>query len=920
MSALRTLRRRMRRQTSPRQQQTAPAIELLEPRLLLSADLGTLSLAEPLLVDLSPELHDVSLRVAETDGDQTVQVVDGVGVVQAERALEQISEIIVEGTPATDDTLRIDYGTGDISVPVTFNGGEGGLDTLRGPLTDSTWQITGPDSGQVEGIQFNDVENLTGAPDNEDTFVFQDGGSLTGMVEGGEGGFDTLVTQGGANASIVVEYTGPDSGTILLDGNVIAYAGLEPVLIDVAAGADITYNLPSASDNLELRLVSGNSFIVDSLNGTFEDTTFTDPGSSATITINLGDGNDTISLTDLETLDAVLEIYGGTSGTDTGTADKVKATQDANITLADASLTVGSKSMTLGGFELGELTGGDSINTLDASAFTGDVTLRGEGNNDILKGGAGDDTLIGGAGNDKFVFADGWGTDTVDAGAGTDTLDFTGFTGTLTLSGTTFTGDGNQVSQTDPAEMIDVTLSVAEQTAFITDGLNALVDRIVGTETIDALGSYGLLGNLLPLISFITGDSGPNGASLGSILGIGDIFEYLQTHLNGATTTTLSDLVAAFESFTGQSISNNDFDPDTFDMGDITGLGASGIEARYEADPGGAVVIYLAFDLGGSQSTSFDLNLGTEAEALGVVVDTDIDLEISFDFEMELGLEIGSTPEFFVETAELGVDVSAEIPDLDASVSVGFLEAEIVDGSISMAGGLSIALNDPTPGDSRITISDLAESLTPSLVTFTPDVPATPFDASLPLTINAAGLDSGMLGDLAGAAIELSYPTVPEGIFSGEFPVIDQILSTAGVDLLDFSNITPTDIIGMLGQIMSALSGLGESDLLDVSIPFTDITVGKLLDYGTSFKREVLDPLFASGDAFKPDNTGDGIPDFTFGSVQDLALQLASALGITVEAAFDQLDQELTYTFNWSSALSLGGATIATTQEGGGGQ
>ncbi len=919
MSALRTLRRRMRRQTSPRQQQTAPAIELLEPRLLLSADLGTLSLAEPLLVDLSPELHDVSLRVAETDGDQTVQVVDGVGVVQAERALEQISEIIVEGTPATDDTLRIDYGTGDISVPVTFNGGEGGLDTLRGPLADSTWQITGPDSGQVEGIQFNDVENLTGAPDNEDTFVFQDGGSLTGMVEGGEGGFDTLVTQGGANASIVVEYTGPDSGTILLDGNVIAYAGLEPVLIDVAAGADITYNLPSASDNLELRLVSGNSFIVDSLNGTFEDTTFTDPGSSATITINLGDGNDTISLTDLETLDAALEIYGGTSGTDTGTADKVKATQDANITLADASLTVGSKSMTLGGFELGELTGGDSINTLDASAFTGDVTLRGEGNNDILKGGAGDDTLIGGAGNDKFVFADGWGTDTVDAGAGTDTLDFTGFTGTLSLSGTTFTGDGNQVSQTDPAEMIDVTLSVAEQTAFITDGLNALVDRIVGTETIDALGSYGLLGNLLPLISFITGDSGPNGASLGSILGIGDIFEYLQTHLNGATTTTLSDLVAAFESFTGQSISNNDFDPDTFDMGDITGLGASGIEARYEADPGGAVVIYLAFDLGGSQSTSFDLNLGTEAEALGVVVDTDIDLEISFDFEMELGLEIGSTPEFFVETAELGVDVSAEIPDLDASVSVGFLEAEIVDGSISMEGGLSIALNDPTPGDSRITISDLAESLTPSLVTFTPDVPATPFDASLPLTINAAGLDSGMLGDLAGAAIELSYPTVPEGIFSGEFPVIDQILSTAGVDLLDFSNITPTDIIGMLGQIMSALSGLGESDLLDVSIPFTDITVGKLLDYGTSFKREVLDPLFASGDAFKPDNTGDGIPDFTFGSVQDLALQLASALGITVEAAFDQLDQELTYTFNWSSALSLGGATIATTQEGGGG-
>ena len=152
-----------------------------------------------------------------------MQVLDEVGVMQAERALSEISEIVIEGTDA-DDTLTLDFGAGDIDVPILFNAGDG-EDTLRGPLTDSTWNINGPNSGDVEGVEFTDVENLTGAPDNEDTFVFEDGGSLSGSVDGGDGGYDSLDIQFSNIQSLVYEATGPDSGVINADGNIIDFVG-----------------------------------------------------------------------------------------------------------------------------------------------------------------------------------------------------------------------------------------------------------------------------------------------------------------------------------------------------------------------------------------------------------------------------------------------------------------------------------------------------------------------------------------------------------------------------------------------------------------------------------------------------------------------------------------------------------------------
>ncbi|MCU0962996.1 MAG: hypothetical protein MUF48_23120, partial [Pirellulaceae bacterium] len=138
-------------------------------------------------------------------------------------------------TPQT--VVTVDLGAGDDTLVVQFSdfitvhyeGGAGAGDTLAGPGVDSTWDVTGPGTGTVNGtMHFAGVENLTGAADNQDTFVFSAEGTLDGLVDGGAGGFDTLVMQGGAYETVMFTALGPDSGRFALDHTVITYAGLEP--------------------------------------------------------------------------------------------------------------------------------------------------------------------------------------------------------------------------------------------------------------------------------------------------------------------------------------------------------------------------------------------------------------------------------------------------------------------------------------------------------------------------------------------------------------------------------------------------------------------------------------------------------------------------------------------------------------------
>ncbi len=129
-------------------------------------------------------------------------------------------------------------------------------------------------------------------------------------------------------------------------------------------------------------------------------------GSANNDTLNGDEGNDRI------TGGAGVDSISGGTGRDT-----LIETRDANITLSNVSLQIGSEIDPLTGIELAILTGGDSANTIDVSAFSGDLaadvqtTIDGRGGADIITGSAGNDRITGGL-----------GADTIRGGAGRDTL------------------------------------------------------------------------------------------------------------------------------------------------------------------------------------------------------------------------------------------------------------------------------------------------------------------------------------------------------------------------------------------------------------------------------------------------------------------------------------------------------------------
>ena len=116
-----------------------------------------------------------------------------------------------------NDTLQVSTATigGKVvslssAVSIAFSGGDG-LDTLIGGNQANVWNITGLNSGTLNGNAFDGIENLTGGTAT-DAFRFSTGGSLTGKISGGDGA-NTLDYSASASANIVNLQTTAATGT-----------------------------------------------------------------------------------------------------------------------------------------------------------------------------------------------------------------------------------------------------------------------------------------------------------------------------------------------------------------------------------------------------------------------------------------------------------------------------------------------------------------------------------------------------------------------------------------------------------------------------------------------------------------------------------------------------------------------------------
>ena len=249
--------------------------------------------------------------------------------------------------------------------------------------------------------------------------------------------------------SVVYTSTGVDSGTIVIDDGVmvptrtITYAELEPVL-DTVAAVDRTFTINSVANPgdhvIDVANAGGRTIISDNGTSAFESVEFANP--TSTLTLNAGDGNNTI------TVGALDAGFGASFTIDAEDGDDSLTATATNIAL---SIVGGDGADTLLGGTLNDtIDGGTGNDSIDGG--TGNDSLAGGADNDTVKGGSGTDSIDGGAGNDSIEGgADGDtliggteddtilgedGDDSIDGGAGTDSLD--GGAGNDTITG----GDG----------------------------------------------------------------------------------------------------------------------------------------------------------------------------------------------------------------------------------------------------------------------------------------------------------------------------------------------------------------------------------------------------------------------------------------------------------------------------------------------
>ena len=379
------------------------------------------------------------------DGDQ-LRAVDPNDVdVVPSRLASELLNIEVTGQANVADTLVITL-SAIASTEVSFDGGGGtGGDTLAIGLDDSetvanlaiTLSTSNAGTATVDGlaIAFTDVDTIdsTGLS------------ALSQHTVEFPASDDSITVAATSVSDGLFAYSADSLASLTVDGGegndvIDASASTIPVIL---AGGDGNDNLTGGSNDDRINGNAGN----DSINGRGgNDTLFGDEDDDR---LTGGGGSDTISG---GTGDDFLRGQGGaTNSLDGGDGiDEVSESGNVDFDLTDVGLTSSafadssSINAVLSSIELATLRGGSGDNTLDASAFSGQVTLVGLGGNDSLIGGIGHDVLRGNNGNDTLIGND--GDDFIIAGTGNDGI--AGGAGNDNLNGnhgddTVFGGTGN---------------------------------------------------------------------------------------------------------------------------------------------------------------------------------------------------------------------------------------------------------------------------------------------------------------------------------------------------------------------------------------------------------------------------------------------------------------------------------------------
>jgi Ca2+-binding RTX toxin-like protein len=376
----------------------------------------------------------------------------------------------------TGDSFTIlgDFGTLTVSGTVVTGQGTdtlGGIENFNAVASsaavDNSWNASGSTFNRVMLAGGGGNDTLVGSQ-GIDTLAGEDGDdTLTGLgandgLNGG-GGADRLSESGFSNASFAT----PNSMNTSSGTDSVTF--IELVTLAAGGASQVSYNTANFPGNATLVGSAGNDVLtgtasndvlqgnggtdaVDGGGGTGDQLTEFLP--AGTLTLSNGQlggtlGNSALSGVELFSLNPTgpqgtgplsadaqafsgAVTLNGSNGNDTltgGTASDSLNGGDGSDTVAqkaggDQTLTLGllsgQGSDSLTSIEAAILTGDGGANRLDATAFTGAVSLFGLAGSDTLLGGAGGDVLNGGDDADSLIGAG--GVDGYDAGNGDDTV------------------------------------------------------------------------------------------------------------------------------------------------------------------------------------------------------------------------------------------------------------------------------------------------------------------------------------------------------------------------------------------------------------------------------------------------------------------------------------------------------------------
>ena len=414
----------------------------------------------------------VSLTILTKDGDDTL-------------TLAAVDSLFAASMSVTGDDGNdlLDASAFEIKVSLqgnvgadTLKGGSGN-DDLNGNSEDDAID-GGAGNDSIQGGAGNDV--LVGAAGLDKVLGQAGNDTITGglgndLLDGGIGTGDLLVESADANLTLTnTQLVGVGTDTLagFESANLTGGPGNNALTATTFTGTGaVTLNGDGGNDTL-----LGASSRVNVLNGGEGDDSLR--GGSLKDTLFGGAGNDSLSgMADTDKLfgeDGNDTLLGGTAsdtldgGNRIDDIDLVVDSGNVHFRLTNSLLT-GNGTDVVVSIEAAQITGGTRANKLDASGFSGNVTLIGGAGNDTLIGGAGNDLLQGDVGRDLLKGRDGHdvlngGNDTLTTGIDNDTLNggngndlllggigndaLSGYAGNDTLNGgagadTLYGGEGN---------------------------------------------------------------------------------------------------------------------------------------------------------------------------------------------------------------------------------------------------------------------------------------------------------------------------------------------------------------------------------------------------------------------------------------------------------------------------------------------